>query len=57
MNAQVRIERYADQGRCVGHIDGHVFSLGERECSVQRRNQKLIEESPARTHYGIGRHL
>ena len=24
MNAQVRIERYADQGRCVGHIDGRV---------------------------------
>ncbi|MEI8175694.1 MAG: acetyl-CoA carboxylase biotin carboxylase subunit [Candidatus Omnitrophota bacterium] len=51
-NPAVYIEKYIDQPRHVeiqilGDQYGHIVHLGERDCTIQRRHQKLIEESPS----------
>ena len=49
---RIFIERYVEKSRHIeiqilGDNHGNIVHLGERECSIQRRHQKIIEESPS----------
>ena len=49
---RIFIERYVEKSRHIeiqilGDEHGNIVHLGERECSIQRRHQKIIEESPS----------
>lgn len=51
-NDSIFLEKYVESGRHIevqvfGNGQGDVLVLGERECSIQRRHQKVIEEAPS----------
>ncbi len=51
-NDEIYMEKYLEEPRhiefqIIGDEEGSIIHLGERDCSLQRRNQKLLEEAPS----------
>jgi len=51
-NPSLYIEKYIENGRhieiqVIRDFNGHVLAFGERECSIQRKHQKILEETPS----------
>lgn len=51
-NNEIYVEKYIEEPhhieiQILGDEQGHMIYLGERDCSIQRRNQKLLEEAPS----------
>jgi len=51
-NSGVYIEKFIEnphhiEVQILGDHRGHIYHLGERDCSIQRRNQKVVEETPS----------
>lgn len=51
-NSSVYVEKYIENPhhieiQVLGDHKGHIIHLGERDCSIQRRNQKVVEETPS----------
>src|SRR5438105_15273245 len=51
-NSGVYIEKFIEnphhvEFQILGDNKGNIIHLGERDCSIQRRNQKVVEESPS----------